>query len=95
MPLARSAEAKIVVAVLSGRLAISDFEHWDPAEDDFFPEEIRQGFKSYEFDTPEEAAAFRKGVDEAVGWQEVLHLSPEQADSISEAIAAHQSQMRM
>jgi hypothetical protein len=88
-------QAKVTVAVLHGRLAIVDFEHWDPREDDALPQEIGLAFKTYRFDTPEEAVAFRQGVDEAVGWQEVLHLSPEQADAIAEALAAAENRPGM
>lgn len=60
--------APITVHILGGKLGISQLNDWEDRHDEPLPDEIDIGFSSYEFASEQEAAAFRKGVNEGTGW---------------------------
>ncbi len=73
---------KITVSVLCGKPAIAGYAAWRRGDGESISDEVGSGFKTYEFDTEEEAAAFRKGLEVGAGLTDVMHLSPEQTAAI-------------
>ena len=68
--------------ILFGREEIRNYENGEQLS----PDELQTNVKRFSFNSAEEAAAFLKGIDEAVGWDAWLSLDelPKNQEHFSE-----------